>query len=315
MADLTPGKYASWIKNEAQKLGFEQCGIAEAGFLEEEAPLLEKWLSQNKQGKMSYMENYFDKRLDPRKLVPGARSVVSLTYNYFPPREQPEDAHYKVSRYAYGRDYHKVLKKKLKQLFDFIKKEIGDVQGRIFVDSAPVMDKAWAKKSGTGWMGKHSNMISKKHGSWFFIAELIIDLKLTPDQPVNDYCGNCTKCIDACPTDAITPYEVDASKCISYFTIELKDKSLPESMKGKFENWIFGCDICQQVCPWNKFATPHNEPDFGPRDDILNMKKDDWEEMTREVFEENFQGSPLKRAGYEGIKRNINFVKNSDAAR
>lgn len=308
MADLKPEKYANWIKEEAKNLGFDECGIAEAGFLEEEAPLLEKWLSQNKQGNMHFMEQYFDKRLDPRRLVPGAKSVVSLLFNYYPPREQPEEAYYKVSRYAYGRDYHKVLKKRLKDLFNFIREHIGHVEGRIFVDSAPVMDKAWAKKSGLGWMGKHTNIINKNQGSWFFVAELIIDLKLTPDQPVNDYCGSCTKCIDACPTNAISSYGVDGSKCISYFTIELKDKELPDEMKGKFENWIFGCDICQEVCPWNRFARPHNEPDFGPRNAILNMKKEDWEELTKEVFEEQFSGSPLKRAGYEGIMRNIKFV-------
>jgi epoxyqueuosine reductase len=297
------------IKQEARRLGFMECGIAKAGFLEEEAPLLEKWLKQGQHGSMQYMERYFDKRLDPRKLVPDARSVISLIYNYFPPYEQPKDAPYKISRYAYGRDYHKVLRKKLKELLHFIRDNIGQVSGRGFVDSAPVMDKAWARHSGNGWLGKHTNILNKNHGSYFFIAELITDLELQYDEPVTDHCGSCTKCIDACPTDAIKPYSVDASKCISYFTIELKDKPIPEKMKGQYDSWVFGCDICQEVCPWNRFSKPHNEPDFGPRDEILNMKKNDWEEITREIFEEKFKGSPVKRAGFEGIKRNLRFVQ------
>ena len=253
------------------------------------------------------MENHFDKRLDPTLLVPGAKSVVSLLLNYFPQETQREDS-YKLSKYAYGRDYHFVIKDKLKQLLHFINEEIGEVGGRAFVDSAPVLDKAWAAKSGLGWIGKNSNLLSKKTGSFFFIAELIIDLELEYDTPVTDHCGSCTACIDACPTDAIyEPYKVDGSKCISYYTIELKD-SIPESEKGKFEDWMFGCDICQDVCPWNRFSKPHNEPLFDPHPDLLQMTKHDWEEITRETFNEIFRKSAVKRTKYDGLKRNINFL-------
>ncbi|HIB36503.1 tRNA epoxyqueuosine(34) reductase QueG [Mesonia sp.] len=300
-------KYTKLIKTEATRLGFMSCGISKAEFLEEEAPRLEQWLNENRNGEMGYMENHFDKRLDPTLLVPGAKSVVSLLLNYFPQETQREDS-YKLSKYAYGRDYHFVIKDKLKQLLHFINEEIGEVGGRAFVDSAPVLDKAWAAKSGLGWIGKNSNLLSKKTGSFFFIAELIIDLDLEYDTPVTDHCGSCTACIDACPTDAIyEPYKVDGSKCISYYTIELKD-SIPESEKRKFEDWMFGCDICQDVCPWNRFSKPHNEPLFNPHPDLLQMTKHDWEEITRETFNEIFRKSAVKRTKYDGLKRNINFL-------
>ncbi len=300
-------KYTKLIKTEATRLGFMSCGISKAEFLEEEAPRLEQWLNENRNGEMGYMENHFDKRLDPTLLVPGAKSVVSLLLNYFPQETQREDS-YKLSKYAYGRDYHFVIKDKLKQLLHFINEEIGEVGGRAFVDSAPVLDKAWAAKSGLGWIGKNSNLLSKKTGSFFFIAELIIDLELEYDTPVTDHCGSCTACIDACPTDAIyEPYKVDGSKCISYYTIELKE-SIPESAKGKFEDWMFGCDICQDVCPWNRFSKPHNEPLFDPHPDLLQMTKHDWEEITRETFNEIFRKSAVKRTKYDGLKRNINFL-------
>ena len=300
-------KYTKLIKTEATRLGFMSCGISKAEFLEDEAPRLEQWLNENRNGEMGYMENHFDKRLDPTLLVPGAKSVVSLLLNYFPQETQRKDS-YKLSKYAYGRDYHFVIKDKLKQLLHFINEEIGEVGGRAFVDSAPVLDKAWAAKSGLGWIGKNSNLLSKKTGSFFFIAELIIDLELEYDTPVTDHCGSCTACIDACPTDAIyEPYKVDGSKCISYYTIELKD-SIPESENGKFEDWMFGCDICQDVCPWNRFSKPHNEPLFDPHPDLLQMTKHDWEEITRETFNEIFRKSAVKRTKYDGLKRNINFL-------
>ncbi len=302
--------YANRIKERARGIGFDFVGIAEAGFLEEEAPLLEKWLKNGQHGQMSYMENYFDKRLDPRKLVDGAQSVISVMFNYYPGnKKQNPQSSYKISKYAYGRDYHKVMKKKLKSLFDFIREEIGDINGRVFVDSAPVMDKAWAKRSGVGWMGKHTNILNKEAGSYFFLGELIIDLPLEPDAPTPDHCGNCTRCIDACPTEAITPYGVDGSKCISYFTIELKDK-IPEEYQDKLNGWVFGCDICQDVCPWNKFSKPTHEPDFEPRDPIVNFNDRDWEEMTEEVFKKHFEGTPLNRAKFEGLKNNIKAAKN-----
>lgn len=305
-------KYTELIKAEAARLGFSFCGISKAEFLEEEAPLLERWLQQGMHGQMSYMENYFDKRLDPRLLVDGAKSVISLMLNYFPEEKQNlEENNYKISKYAYGRDYHKVLKKKLLALYDFISEEIGEINGRAFVDSAPVLDKAWAKRSGLGWVGKHSNIINKQQGSFFFISELIIDLELEYDAPLSkDYCGSCTRCIDACPTDAIlNPHIVDGSKCISYFTIELKDQ-IPQEYKQKFENWVFGCDICQDVCPWNRFSKPNNEPDFKPLPGLMDLKKQDWEEITEDIFNKVFQGSPVKRTKFEGLKRNISV--NSD---
>lgn len=300
--------YTKLIKEEAKRLGFLSCGISKATFLEEEAPRLEKWLNQNMHGKMSYMENHFDKRLDPTKLVEDSKSVISLLLNYYPATKQNKNAP-KISKYAYGTDYHFVIKDKLKSLLAFIQEEIGDVHGRAFVDSAPVLDKAWAAKSGLGWIGKNSNLITQKVGSFYFIAELIVDLDLEYDTPTTDHCGTCTACIDACPTQAIAePYVVDGSKCISYFTIELKDE-LPSSYKNKFDNWMFGCDVCQDVCPWNRFSKPHNEPLFNPHPDLLSMTKKDWEEITQDVFSNIFKKSAVKRTKFLGLKRNINFLK------
>ena len=304
----TKQQYTDMIKQEAQRLGFLSCGVSKAGFLEEEAPRLEAWLNKNMHGEMRYMENHFDKRLDPTKLVDGAKSVVSLLLNYFP-EEQQQTGAYKISKYAYGQDYHHVIKHKLKSLIHFIEDEIGEVAGRAFVDSAPVLDKAWAKKSGLGWIGKHSNLLTQKVGSFYFIAELIIDLDLEYDTPVTDHCGSCTRCIDACPTEAIVaPYVVDGSKCISYFTIELKD-NLPAEFKGKLDDWMFGCDVCQDVCPWNRFSAPHNEPLFQPKPELLSMTKGDWDELTQEVFSKVFQKSAVKRTKFSGLTRNISFLK------
>lgn len=297
------------VKSLAKDLGFMYCGISKAGFLEEEAPRLENWLKNNMHGKMAYMENHFDKRLDPTLLVDGAKTVVSLLLNYYPEKKPTDDDGPKVSKYAYGTDYHFVIKAKLKEFINRINEQIGEVNGRAFVDSAPVLDKAWAKKSGLGWVGKNSNLINNKSGSFFFIAELIIDLELEPDGPIKDYCGTCTRCIDACPTDAITkPYVVDGSKCISYFTIELKE-AIPEEAKGKLNDWIFGCDICQDVCPWNRFSKPHKEPLLEPLPQLLSYSLKDWEEITEEAFNRIFKESPLKRAKFSGIKRNLEFLK------
>jgi epoxyqueuosine reductase len=296
------------IKETSSRLGFMQCGIAEAKFLEEEASQLTAWLKEGRHGEMKYMENHFDKRLDPRLLVPGAKSVISLLLNYYPEEQQQEEDAPKLSKYAYGQDYHYVIKQKLRELLHYIEEEVGEVAGRVFVDSAPVMDKAWAKRSGLGWMGKHTNLISKKAGSFFFIAELIIDLPLDYDRPVTDHCGSCTACIDACPTDALyAPYKIDGSKCISYFTIELKE-AIPAEMKGKFEDWVFGCDICQDVCPWNRFSEAHNEPLFTAHPQLLEMKKAAWQEMTKDVFNELFRKSAVKRTKYEGLMRNLRFI-------
>lgn len=296
------------IKAEAKRLGFEFCGISKAEFLEEEAPRLEKWLNQNMHGQMKYMENYFDKRLDPRLLVAGAKSVISLLLNYYPEQTQNPEAP-QISKYAYGKDYHFVIKEKLKQLHHFITENIGEVNGRAFVDSAPVLDRAWAKKSGLGWIGKNSNLINKDQGSFFFLAELIVDLELEYDNAIKDYCGSCTRCIDACPTDAIVDsYIVDGSKCISYFTIELKE-NIPNEVKGKFKDWAFGCDICQDVCPWNRFSKPNNESMFSPAPEILNMNAKDWEEITENIFQKVFKDSPIKRTKYKGLKRNLEFIK------
>jgi len=301
-------KHTELIKTEAQRLGFLSCGVSKAEFLEEEAPRLEQWLKQGMHGQMGYMENHFDKRLDPRLLVPGARSVISLLLNYYPEETQSEES-YKLSKYAYGEDYHFVIKDKIKALLAFIREEIGEVDGRGFVDSAPVLDKAWAAKSGLGWIGKHSNLLSQKVGSFYFIAELIVDLPLVYDHPVTDHCGSCTACIDACPTQAIVaPYQVDGSKCISYFTIELKEE-LPGDMSGKFDDWMFGCDVCQDVCPWNRFSSPHKEPRFNPHPDLLSMTKQDWEEITEEVFRKVFKKSAVKRTKFAGLERNIKFLK------
>lgn len=297
------------IKTMAAALGFSSCGISHAEFLEDEAPRLSAWLKKEAHGKMSYMENHFDKRLDPRILVPGAKSVVSLLFNYHNPIKPTDPEAPKISSYALGEDYHYVVKDKLKELMKMIHADIGEVDGRVFVDSAPVLDKAWAAKSGLGWIGKHSNLITKGQGSYFFIAELIIDLELIADTPINDYCGTCTKCIDACPTDAIiAPYEVDGSKCISYFTIELKDALLPKERSAQFENWMFGCDICQEVCPWNRFSLKHTEPKFEPKPELMNMTKNEWIELTQETFSEIFRKSPVKRTGYTGLQRNIRHL-------
>lgn len=301
--------YKHKIKTKSADLGFMFCGISKADFLEDEAKHLEEWLNRSYQGKMAYMSNHFDKRLDPRLLVPGAKSVVSLLLNYFPEEEQKDKEAPKISKYAFGEDYHYVIKDKLFELFKFIHEEIGEVAGRVFVDSAPVMDKAWAKRSGLGWVGKNTNLIHPKHGSFFFIAELIIDLELEPDGPIKDYCGTCTRCIDACPTEAIVePYVVDGSKCISYLTIELKDHIIPSEFKGKMDNWAFGCDVCQDVCPWNRFSKKHNESRFKPNSDLLELKSDDWQEITEDIFQELFKLSPVLRPGYEGLKRNIAFL-------
>jgi len=276
--------------------------------LEEEAPRLEAWLKNNAHGQMGYMENHFDKRLNPTLLVDDSKSVISLLLNYYPQETQIADS-YKISKYAYGQDYHFVIKEKLKEFLFSIQENIGEVSGRAFVDSAPVLDKAWAAKSGLGWIGKNSNLLSKQVGSFFFIAELIVDLDLEYDTAVTDHCGSCTKCIDACPTSAIiAPYVVDGSKCISYFTIELKD-NIPQEMKGKFDDWAFGCDVCQDVCPWNRFSKPHNEPLFNPNPELLSLTKKDWEEITEETFRAVFKNSAVKRAKYDGLKRNIDFLK------
>ncbi len=305
-----PPKYSQLIKDEALRLGFMQCGIAKATFLEEEAPRLEAWLKNEHHGQMGYMENHFDKRLDPRLLVDDAKSVISLTLNYFPEESQADPDAPKISKYAYGTDYHTVIKEKLFLLLSFIEEHIGAVNGRAFVDSAPVLDRAWAKRSGIGWVGKNSNIISKKSGSFFFLAELIVDLELEYDAPfATDHCGTCTKCIDACPTDAIlNPFIIDANKCISYLTIELKEE-IPQSFDDKMENWMFGCDICQDVCPWNRFSVPHSEPQFKPRENLLEMKREDWLDITEDVFKQIFKNSAVKRTKFKGLTRNINFIK------
>ncbi|MEQ9219714.1 MAG: tRNA epoxyqueuosine(34) reductase QueG [Cyclobacteriaceae bacterium] len=293
------------VKQIASQLGFSYCGISEASFLEEEAPKLEEWLNRKYQGKMSYLENHFDKRLDPRKLVPGAKSVISLIYNYFPEKDLASDG-YKIAKYAYGKDYHFVIKDKLKTFFEELKNQIGEIDGRVFVDSAPVHERAWAAKSGIGWIGKNSLLLNKEMGSFFFLAELILDLDLVPDGPVKDHCGTCTACMDACPTDAIPePYAVDGSRCISYLTIELKEE-IPNEFRDKMEGWIFGCDICQDVCPWNRFSKPHQEPAFKPGG-WENFTRDEWSELTEEVFRKVFKKSAVKRTKFSGLKRNIDF--------
>lgn len=298
------------LRQKAYEQGFMYVGVSKAEFLEEEAPRLERWLAQGKHGQMQWMENHFDKRLDPTKLVPGAKSVVSLAFNYFPKEEILHEAgNYKIAKYAYGKDYHRVLKKKLKKIIFWLKEEVGQINGRAFVDSAPVLEKAWAVRSGIGWQGKNSNLIHKKAGSFFMLAELILDLELEYDGPIRDYCGNCRLCLDACPTDAIPePYVVDGSRCISYLTIELKER-IPEAFSGQWKNWIFGCDICQDVCPWNRRAKAHQESRFTPNEKLKNMQKSDWEELTEELFEELFVGSPVRRTQYKGLKRNIRFLK------
>ena len=307
---IEKNNYTSFVKSTAHSLGFDYCGIAKAGKLEDEARYLEKWLQKGYHGTMGYMENYFDLRIDPTKLVPGAKSVITLLLNYFT-EEQQNEAAPQISKYAYGNDYHEVIKAKLKTFLQILKENIGEIKGRGFTDSAPVLERSWAEKSGLGWVGKNGNLITKQTGSFFFIATLITDLELEPDNPfIKDYCGTCTKCIDACPTDAILPDKViDGSKCISYFTIELKDLLIPEKMKGTFENKLFGCDICQDVCPWNRFSKPTNEAGFTPLHEVLNFSKNDWEELTEESFKIIFRKSPLKRSKFEGIKRNLKFLE------
>ncbi len=303
-------KHTDFIKTIAAETGFDYCGIAKAMILDDDAKRLENWLSKGMHGTMQYMENHFDLRIDPCKLVPGAKSVITLLINYFPAQRQSGHAP-KISKYAFGNDYHEVIREKLNLFLIQIKEQIGDVQGRGFVDSAPVLERAWAQKAGIGWIGKNGNLINKQSGSFFFIATLIVDLELAYDDSfVKDYCGTCTKCIDDCPTGAILPDKViDGSKCISYFTIELKDALIPDAMKGKFNDWMFGCDVCQDVCPWNRFSKPATEINFTPFPEILNLSKNDWEEMTEESFKSIFKNSPLKRSKFEGIKRNLNFIQ------
>ena len=306
---MTIQQQTHFIKSKAKSLGFSYCGVARAEFLKDEAPRLEEWLARGYHGKMSYLENYFDKRLDPTLLVPGAKSVVSLIYNYFPKKDLARENEFKVAKYAYGEDYHFVVKDKLKILLEDIRTEIGQVSGRAFVDSAPVMERAWARNAGSGWIGKNSLLLNREMGSFFFLAELIIDLELEYDGPLKDYCGTCTACMDACPTDAIAePFVVDGSKCISYFTIELKEE-IPAEVKGKFENWIFGCDICQDVCPWNRFAKANQETRFDPSAEMENFSRKEWLELTDEVFDLVFKNSPLKRSKIAGLKRNIKFAE------
>lgn len=304
-------KHAQILKSTAKRLGFDYCGIAKAGFLESEAPRLEEWLNRNYQGKMAYLANHFDKRLDPTKLVEGAKTVVSLIYNYYPEKQlphQPEDL--KLAKYAYGQDYHDVIRAKLTEFLEVLREEIGEINGRSFVDSAPVMERQWAQRAGLGWIGKNSLLLNRQMGSFFFLAELIIDLEATPDTPLaKDYCGTCTACMDACPTDAIVqPEVIDASKCISYLTIELKE-AIPNEFAGKMENWVFGCDICQDVCPWNRFSRPHQEPAFKPNEELANFSNKEWVEMTEETFLRVFSKSAVKRTKFSGIKRNVDFLK------
>jgi len=304
---------SSELKRKALELGFMNCGISKAGFLEAEASRLETWLKNSSQGKMAYMENHFDKRLDPRLLVEGAKSVISLSYNYFNPAKQTDPQAPKISSYAYGEDYHLVIKTKLGELTEWIANQVGQVAMRAFVDSAPVLEKAWAARSGLGWLAKNTNIINKKAGSFFFLAEIICDLDLEPDGPERDHCGTCTRCIDACPTDAITSaYVMDASKCISYLTIELKDE-IPAQFAGKMENWVFGCDICQDVCPWNRFSVLHSEPAFNAPERLLDLSKEEWYDITEEVFKNLFGRSAIKRSKFTGLQRNLRFLSSSGA--
>jgi epoxyqueuosine reductase len=309
---ITIEKNTQIIKGLAAQFGFDHCGIAKAVVLDEDARRLESWLKKGMHGSMQYMENNFDMRIDPSKLVPGAKSVITLLLNYFPSQHQNPAAP-KIATYAYGNDYHEVIREKLTHFLAEIKQAIGEVAGRGFVDSAPVLERSWAQRTGLGWIGKNGNLINKQSGSFFFIATLIIDLELNYDDPyAKDYCGSCTKCIDSCPTDAILPNKVvDGSKCISYFTIELKETLIPEKMKGKFDNWMFGCDVCQEVCPWNRFSSPTSEVNFSPIPAILNFSTNDWEELTEENFKIIFKDSPLKRSKFAGIKRNLHFIHNS----
>lgn len=302
--------YTSFIKQKARELGFDYCGIAKAEYLNEDASRLENWLQQGFHGNMKYMENYFDLRVDPAKLVPGAKSVITLMQNYYPNELQKTDGP-KISKYAYGKDYHEIIRAKLNEFLNSIKENIGEVNGRGFVDSAPVLERAWATKTGLGWIGKNGNLITKKSGSFYFIATLITDLELEADDAfTKDFCGSCSRCIEACPTDAILPNKViNGSQCISYFTIELKDEILPEEMKSKFQNWAFGCDICQDVCPWNRFSKPTQEAAFEPLSEILNLSSKEWETMTEDAFRKIFNHSPIKRTKWKGLMRNLQFVK------
>ncbi len=312
-AELASSRLAQNLKKWAAEYGFSNCRIARAGFLEEEAPRLEKWLNEEKHGKMAYMANHFGKRLDPRLLVEGTKSVITLVFNYFPEKDQLSKGDFRISRYAYGEDYHKVLKSKLKLLWHKMEEEIGQVEGRIFVDSAPVLEKAWAARNGTGWMGKNTNIIHPKAGSYFFLCEMLVNLELEADPPMPDHCGSCTRCIDACPTDALaTPYQIDASRCISYLTIELKE-AIPDSFRGKMDNWIFGCDICQEVCPWNqKFSLAHKEDAFQILPGLEDFSKKEWLDLSEEVFGKVFARSAMKRTGFAGLKRNIAFIQNNN---
>ena len=303
-------KHSSYIKQQASLLGFDYCGISKAQMLDDDARRLENWLNTNMHGQMKYMENYFDLRVDPAKLVPGAKSVITLLKNYFPSQQQHPGTP-KISKYAYGKDYHDVIRSKMKTLLQLMQDEIGEIHGRGFVDSAPVLERSWAQRSGLGWIGKNGNLLTKESGSFFFIATLITDLELEYDDPfAKDFCGNCTRCIDACPTDAILPGKViNGSKCISYYTIELKDSLIPGEMKGKFNDWAFGCDVCQDVCPWNRFSKPNDEPEFTPIPEVLNLATKEWEQMTEESFKKIFKHSPISRTKWKGIQRNIKFIK------
>ena len=301
--------YTEFIKLKSKELGFMSCGISKSGFLSDEAERFESWLKNNYHGKMSYMERNFDKRLDTTKLVENSKSVISLTYNYYPKKVLKSDSTFKVSKYAYGKDYHVVLKNKLKQLLNIMKDKFGSFQGRVFVDSAPILERAWAKKSGLGWIGKNTNLINKQSGSFFFLAEIIVDLELNYDNTTTDHCGSCTACIDACPTNAIyEPYKLDASRCISYYTIELKE-SFSSNLSSDFKDWIFGCDICQDVCPWNRFSKANDEVLFETIPEISNFNKADWIDLTEETFKKVFKESPIKRSKFKGLKRNINYVR------
>jgi epoxyqueuosine reductase len=306
---MNSARHSQEIKSIAARLGFAYCGISKAEFLEDEAPRLADWLKKGYAGKMHYLENHFDKRLDPTLLVPGAKSVISLLYNYYPQQDLAKEGELKIAKYAYGEDYHDIVRAKLKEFMEAIRETIGEVEGRVFVDSAPVMERVWAKRGGGGWIGKNSLLINRSMGSFFFLAELIVDLELEYDGAVKDYCGTCTACMDACPTDAIpAPYTVDGSKCISYFTIELKDE-IPQDLKGKFGDWMFGCDICQDVCPWNRFSKPHSEDAFHPNAQLKEFSAKDWMELTEDVFRSVFKNSPVNRTKFEGLKRNISFLR------
>jgi epoxyqueuosine reductase len=310
--NLKAVQYRNAIQSKSRELGFDYCGFAKAEKLDADARRLEDWLHKEMHGSMHYMERYFDLRIDPTLLVPDAKTVITLLLNYFPSKEQQPDAP-RISKYAYGNDYHDVIRTKLKTLLEWMQQHIGAVNGRGFVDSAPVLERAWASKSGLGWVGKNGNLITKQHGSFFFIATLICDLELEYDLPYQkDYCGTCTRCIDACPTDAILPDKtINGSQCISYFTIELKDALIPDTMKGKFENWMFGCDTCQDVCPWNRFSQPAKEAAFQPLPEILNLSTQEWEALTETSFQKLFQHSPLKRTKWKGIQRNLHFLKST----